>query len=235
MEDVELLIFDLDGTLVDTAPEIADTVNDVLAEAGLAVHEPARIRSWIGHGARTTLRRALLAQPGDYADRTDIDAQLDPLMRRFDFHHRHRCGTTGELFPGVRETLDALRSRGQRMALLTNKEARFTSQVLRRHDLRGFFGPVVSGDSLDERKPSANPVRHCVDWHRVDHARTVLVGDSGVDAQTACNAGIAFWAVPYGYNGGTPIESTQPDRLLSQFAELLELIASRVAPATGAA
>lgn len=235
MKDVELLIFDLDGTLVDTATEIADTVNDVLLEAGLAAQEPARIRGWIGHGARTTLRRALLAQPGDFADRTDVDALLDRLMRRFDFFHRQRCATTGTLFPGVRETLEALRGRGQRMALLTNKESRFTTQVLRRHDLLGYFGPVISGDSLDERKPSAKPVRHCLDWHGAEHERTVLVGDSGVDAQTARNAGIAFWAVPYGYNGGTPVESANPDRLLSHFAELLQLIVPRVsAPSTGA-
>ncbi|MEQ1437776.1 HAD hydrolase-like protein [Fontimonas sp. SYSU GA230001] len=226
MDDVELLIFDLDGTLVDTAPEIADTVNDVLAEAGLAARDPAHIRTWIGHGARATLKRALLAQPGDFADRTDIDALLDPLMRRFDFFHGQRCGTTGEPFPGVRATLDALCARGQRMALLTNKEARFTAQVLRRHDLQGFFDPVISGDSLDDRKPSAKPVRHCLAWHGTTAGRTVLVGDSGVDAQTARNSGIRFWAVPYGYNGSTPIEATRPDRLLSHFGELLERTAA---------
>lgn len=236
MTNVELLIFDLDGTLVDTASEIADTVNDVLLEAGLSAQDPARVRSWIGHGARMTLRRSLLAQPGNYADRTDIDAMLDPLMRRFDYFHSRRCGTSGELFPGVRETLDALRGRGQCMALLTNRETRFTAQVLRRHDLRGYFGPAISGDSLAERKPSATPVRHCLDWHGARAERTVLVGDSGIDAQTARNAGIAFWAVPYGYNGGAPVESTQPDRLLSHFSELLELIVPRVSiPSTGAA
>ncbi|MFA5940327.1 MAG: HAD hydrolase-like protein [Sinimarinibacterium sp.] len=236
MRDVDLLIFDLDGTLVDTASEIADTVNDVLSEAGLSAQEPARIRGWIGHGARTTLRRALLAQPDNYADRIDIDALLGPLMRRFDFFHTRRCGTSSELFPGVRETLDALRGRGQCMALLTNKEARFTAQVLRRHELRGYFGPAISGDSLDQRKPSAIPVKHCVDWHGARAERTVLIGDSGVDAQTARNAGIAFWAVPYGYNGVTPVEHTKPDRLLSHFGELLQLIAPRVsAPSTGAA
>lgn len=217
----DLILFDLDGTLVDTAPEIADTVNEVLESIGLPALPAEQIRDWIGHGARETVRHAWTHVAGEAPDDSASGVTLDDLMLRFAEIHSRRCGTNSRLFPGVRTALESLRQQGVAMAVLTNKESRFSKQVLECHGIDTYFDPIISGDTLAERKPSAVPAGHCLARHGVEPARALLVGDSSVDAETARNAGIRFWAVPYGYNGGVPIADAQPDRILQSLDELV--------------
>lgn len=215
-----LVLFDLDGTLVDTAPEIADTINDVLEACGHEHICSHTIRNWIGHGARETMLRAWKHTTHASDEEIRGSAHLAHLMELFsESHHRH-CGTRSQLFPGVVECLKGLQKRCVATAMVTNKEERFVRQVLAVHRLTDYFDTVVAGDSFGFKKPDPATVQHCLQVHGVEARHTVLVGDSSVDAATARNAGIAFWAVPYGYNGGQPIADEKPDRILATLAEL---------------
>ena len=213
-EAFDLVIFDLDGTLLETAGEIGDAVNRWLAERGCPALAENEVRGWIGHGTGVLLERVAaargLAPPGE-TERAS-----------FAGHYLASCGTRSRCYPGVREVLERLRSAGTRLALVTNKEARFTLKTLEAHGLRADFDLVVCGDTLAARKPDPAPVHHCLRELGARLERSLFIGDSAIDVQTARNAGIRIWAVPYGYNGGAPIEAARPDRVIPGLSALLE-------------
>lgn len=216
----DLVLFDLDGTLVDTAPEIADAVNDTLRELGLPAQPLAQVQVWIGHGTGVLLLRALAAGWGLSPEAVRADPRLPAVAARFQHHYAARCGSRSAVYPGARDLLQALRADGVRLAVLTNKEARYTHALLAAHGLRPVLDLVVSGDTLPVRKPDPAVARHCLDWFSVSPNRALLVGDSAIDAATARNAGIACWLLPHGYNGGVPVADARPDAVVADFAAL---------------
>uniref|UniRef100_E6PJJ9 phosphoglycolate phosphatase n=1 Tax=mine drainage metagenome TaxID=410659 RepID=E6PJJ9_9ZZZZ len=222
----DLVMFDLDGTLVQTAPEIADAVNDLLREQGLPEVGEDLIATWIGHGTRELMTQAYAhaAQIGIGTLRRT--GTMDRLMPRFTEFYEQRCGTRSRLYPQVLETLRALRQAEVRMAVVTNKEQRFTTTVLMVHQIRPFFDMVIAGDTLAAKKPDPLPVRYCLDALKVPAARVLFVGDSQIDVDTAHAAGVPIWAVPYGYNLGHPIAQANPDRIIPTIAVVAEAIAA---------
>ncbi|MDD3764595.1 MAG: phosphoglycolate phosphatase [Nevskiales bacterium] len=228
---VDLVLFDLDGTLVDTAPEIAETVNDVLAAEGMEPLPEADIRAWIGHGARTTLAQAYASRSAQSLDAVLGGSEIDRLFAAFARRHAEHVGTRSRLYPGVLTGLSRLAQMGIALALVTNKESRFVDAVLSVHGLSGRFEPVVAGDTLPVRKPDPAVIRYCLERHGTVPDRALLVGDSSVDVAVARAAGIGCWAVPYGYNGGRPIAEACPDRIVASIDDLPEQIAA-VAPAS---
>lgn len=224
----DLIMFDLDGTLVDTAPEIADAVNALLAEEGLPALDEPTVAAGIGLGKRHLLRHALAASAGaGSADPGVTEARL----ARFSQHYRAHSGRRSRPYPGARETLLDLRARGARLALVTNKEQRFTDPVLDAHGLRAQFDLVLCGDSLPAHKPDPLPLRHCMAHLDAAPERALFVGDSQTDVDAARNAGVAVWAVAFGYNGNRPIEDARPDRVLPSYRALREALALQAAAA----
>lgn len=219
---LRLVLFDLDGTLVDTAPDIADAVNRVLAERALPAMPDSWIRNRIGRGTRELLRQAF-----DTATRLagtgSRPAPGAALVEEFARHYATRVGRLGRLYEGAGPALEVLRDTGVKLALLTNKEHRFASMVLEAHGLDGAFDLEICGDTLPARKPNAVVVRHALGATSVPAGQALLVGDSAIDVQTARNAGIRVWAVSYGYNGGRPIEQSKPDRILESLDPIVEL------------
>lgn len=220
-EPLRLVLFDLDGTLVDTAPEIADAVNDTLAECGLSPVRQQQVNDWIGHGTRTLLIEALSSAQGRTADAVRADPDLPRIAGIFDTHYQQRCGTRSQPFPHVMPVLRSLRGRGIRLAVVTNKEGRYTDTVLQAHSLQDMFDAVVSGDTLATKKPDPQGVRHCLARFQVAPAQALFVGDSSIDAATARSAGVAVWLLPYGYNMGQPVAACQPDRVIADMRALL--------------
>ncbi|TSE28925.1 HAD-IA family hydrolase [Tepidimonas charontis] len=217
----DLWLFDLDGTLVETAPEIADAVNDTLAELGLAPVTQEAVRDWIGHGTRELLIQALAQRTGRAPDAVRADARFAAQEAVFARHYAARCGTRSHPYPHVVATLQALRAAGARLVVLTNKEGRYTDRVLDAHGLRPLFDRVISGDTLPVKKPEPLGVEDSLLRYGVARTRCVLVGDSSIDVQTARRARIAAWCVPYGYNMGRPIAEARPDRVVPDFSALL--------------
>ena len=217
----DLIMFDLDGTLIETAPEICDAVNDTLARFDLPGVTQQQVDDWIGHGTRELLISALA-----YAGKTDVAAvrvsdSLSLIAAEFDKHYQRRCGTRSQLYPQVRETLVALKERGVQLAVVTNKEARYTDTVLNAHQLTPLFDRIVSGDTMLRKKPDPMGIQSCLTQFETPAHRALFVGDSSIDVATARNAGVQVWALPYGYNMGQPIASSEPDRLIADCSALL--------------
>ena len=153
LETLDLAMFDLDGTLVATAGEIGDAVNDTLVRFALPTVAQTQVERWIGHGTRELLIQALAAAGDTNVDVVRASNALPLIAAEFDRNYQRRCGTRSQLYPQVRETLVALRERGVKLAVVTNKESRYTATVLDAHELAPLFDRVVSGDTLPTKKP----------------------------------------------------------------------------------
>lgn len=215
--DLDLVMFDLDGTLVETAPEIQDAVNDTLQRLGFAPVLLEEVERWIGHGTRELLVKALALRCGADHGAVLRSELLAVALAAFKVDYARRCGTRSRPYPDAAQALCALRERGVACALVTNKERDLTDLVLRRHGLDGLLDHVVCGDTLPTRKPDPAGVLQCLRGFGVPARRALFVGDSSIDVQTARNAGVRIWAVTYGYNMGSPIAEWRPDRLIDNF------------------
>jgi len=221
---LRLVMFDLDGTLIDTAPEIADAVNDTLAQCGLPLVSQQQVRDWIGHGTRTLLIAALASVQGRTVQEIGADPDLPRIAGIFDGHYQQRCGSSSQPYPHVVDVLDSLRAHGVHLAVVTNKEGRYTDTVLRAHQFDKRFDLVISGDTLATKKPDPAGIAHCLAHCAVTAAHALFVGDSSIDAATARNAGVPVWLLPYGYNMGQAIEACGPDRVIPDMRALLALL-----------
>lgn len=217
-----LVMYDLDGTLLDTADEIAQAVNLTLNEFGLKSVSVDQVRNWIGHGTGWLMKRAWEEQKGsaDAVNNSVNEADWDKVMQRFVHHYESTAGTTSTPFPFVFETLRKARDYGLKQAVVTNKETRFTNRILEKHGLTNLLDMVVCGDSLSVKKPNPAVIQHCLDTLGVAQGEALFVGDSSIDMATAKAAGVLCWAVPYGYNLGRPIADAMPDRIVPDIREV---------------
>lgn len=234
MSPLRLVMFDLDGTLVATAGEIQDAVNDTLQQFGLPLVDERQVQDWIGHGTRALLAHAIAFGAGSSADLVRASDSFETLAAEFARHYARRCGTRSRLYPHVREVLGELRRRGVTLAVVTNKEQAFTQLVLQQHGLAPLLHAVLSGDTAPAKKPDPAGLQACMAAFGAEPRECLLVGDSSIDVAAARAAGVPVWAVTYGYNMGQPIAQAAPDRLLADLQPLLELAAARGLPARGA-
>ena len=220
---VRAVLFDLDGTLFDTAADIAAALNGALAEQGLGPVPLARVRTFIGRGVPTLIERALAFLGA--AARGDPQAQL----QRFEAHYQ-RIEASGELtarvYPGVCAGLGGLHALGLRLGVVTNKPARAATDLLRRHGLARWIQSVVGGDSGLPRKPHPEPLLRACEELGVAPAAALMVGDSLVDVLAARAAGLTVVCVPYGYNEGNDPRALPGDGLIESVAELPALLAT---------
>jgi phosphoglycolate phosphatase len=221
MRRFDLMLFDLDGTLIETAPEITDALNDTLRRFNLPPSNQAQVERWIGHGTQELLVQALAQQGGTTVSVVRAASSLQLAREEFERCYIQRCGTRSRLYPHVIETLHLLRKQGIKLAVVTNKESRYTQRVLAAHGLLPMLDRVISGDSLPQRKPDPAGVVDCLDHFGVHRDRALFIGDSSIDVATARAAAVPVWLVPYGYNMGQPILASEPDSLISDFSCLL--------------
>ncbi|HEX2492344.1 MAG TPA: HAD-IA family hydrolase [Steroidobacter sp.] len=225
-----LVVFDLDGTLIDSAAEIAHAVNDVLSSEGMPTLAVAAVRELIGHGARSTVARAYARSAGyrrgSAANARPDRALLDRLMRAYSRSCLAHCGMRSRVFPQVRSTLQRLRAAGVKLALVTNKEACFARPLLATHGLLDWFDPIVAGDTLSVRKPAPAPVRRCLTYHGVE--RAIMVGDSITDVRAARAAGLPIVLVAHGYYDLSGSRVCAPDGWLHSFGELSDHMYDRL-------
>jgi len=208
----DILVFDLDGTLVDSAPDIAAAVNALFAELALPAVELALVRRMIGDGAPVFLERAL-AHVGAAHKAAD-------LMPRYSIHYSENAVGLTRLYPDVRETLTAFRAAGCKLGVCTNKPIGPTRAVLSAFGLDQMIEAVIGGDSLPQRKPDPEPLLHVIRALGGTPDRAVLIGDSTVDLATADAAGVPAVIIPSGYG------MTEPQARITAvgFAELMRVI-----------
>lgn len=217
---VRAVLVDLDGTLLDTAPELTAAAADMLEELGLQPVSPATVRGFIGKGIPNLVRQTLQASIGAAPDELRIDAGLE----RYFFHYERRNGRSADVYPGVREGLAALSAAGYPLACVTNKTARFTEPLLQATGLAPFFAAVISGDSVTKKKPAADPIIAACSRLGVSPSAAVMVGDSANDALSARAAGCAVLLVPYGYSEGLDVQSIDCDGIVPSLLHLAGLL-----------
>jgi phosphoglycolate phosphatase len=217
------VLFDLDGTLLDSAPDLAAAANAMLAELGLPPRDPAMIATYIGKGIPKLVERTLTGS---------LDAAADPALlgRALSLYERYYAAESGRRsvpFPGVMDGLRMLHGAGLPLACITNKAERFTVDLLKRTGLDGFFEVVVCGDTVARKKPDPEPVLAACARLGVQPSEVVMIGDSANDVQAARAAGCAVWCVPYGYNEGQPAASLDCDAIVPDLAEAARRLLDR--------
>ena len=212
-------LFDLDGTLVDSAPDITAALNAALLAGSYASVSEADCRGWVGSGSRVLIERAL-TQLGAGA-RIDDAAHVQQLLDVFIAHYHAHIADSSRLYPDVAATLAALKRRGARLGVVTNKYEALSRELLASFGLGNLFGVIVGGDTLSRRKPDAAPVQHACKVLGCRASDALFVGDSLTDVETARAAGCAVVCVRDGYSHGMPAESLGADAVIDSIGSLL--------------
>ena len=213
------ILFDLDGTLIDSGPDLALAINHMLKCIGRSEFSSEVIHSWVGNGASILVQRALSGQ-------TTIDADLAPelleqsLATFLDFYAKNLCvGTVA--YPYVRSTLKILKAKGYRLAIITNKPFEFVQPILDGLALNDLFDSILGGDSLDKRKPDPLPLHYTCEKLGVTADECVMVGDSKNDILAAHAAKMQSIGLTYGYNYGEDINEQDPDISFDCFSDMI--------------
>lgn len=215
-----LVLFDLDGTLVDSAPDIANAANQALRDIGRAPRSNAEIRTFIGNGAACLIHRCLSGAREAKANPTLHEA----TYRRFQTHYAACLLDRTTLYPGVLETLECLASQQVLLGCVTNKPARFTQPLLAGLGLSRYFAVTVSGDTLPHKKPDPAPLLTAAQHCAVTAEHTVMVGDSLADLAAARAAGMRIFCVSYGYPAEVDLRQHHPDAYVAQMRDILALL-----------
>jgi phosphoglycolate phosphatase len=208
------IVFDLDGTLIDTAPDLVDTLNLILKQEGLQPVPFDKGRNLIGGGAKGMIARALEAE-----GRSRPPAELDRLYTAFIAHYAAHIADRSRPFPHLEATLDQLSATGHRLAVCTNKLEWLSRRLLDTLQLTGRFAAICGQDTFGIQKPDPEVLRLTIRRAGGEAAQAIMVGDSGTDVRTARAARVPVIAVDFGYSD-VPIATLQPDRIISSFAEL---------------
>lgn len=217
---VRAVLFDLDGTLVDSAPDLTVAANKMLSALGYPPVNCSQVKGWVGDGVGSLVRRALTTILGDVPAESLIE-QSYVLFQRYYAESVYQDST---LYPGVHETLQTLKSSGLALACVTNKPSRFTKLLLEKSGLTGFFGAVVSGDDLSLKKPDPAPLEFAAEQLGVPLTACVLVGDSTNDIRAAGAAGIPVLWATYGYAGQDDIEQDVTHGAIDTICQLCECL-----------
>lgn len=207
-------LFDLDGTLVDTAPDINLALNHVLTSHGAPAVDEALTRHWVGYGARMLVTQAI--------ERQGLPLELsDELVDAFITHYEEHIADLSRPYPGVVEALEALQERGARLAVVTNKLTRLSEPLLARLDLTRHFTAIVCGDTAASPKPAADPAIYACQALEVATTDALFVGDSDADVACARAAGCPVVVVTDGYNHGVPAAELGADAVIESFSDLV--------------
>lgn len=217
----QLIIFDLDGTLVDSAPDLAAAVDRMLEQLGRSPAGEERVRGWVGNGAAVLVKRALAGSADPSAVGQVDEAAHQHALQLFKQIYQQENGRQTRLYPGVKEVVKGLAGLGIPLAVVTNKPLPFTTPLLEQFEIAPFFRSVIGGECLPERKPHPLPLLHVCEQVGAKPKASLMVGDSRNDVEAAKAAGMVSAALTYGYNHGESVAACDPDWLLEDFRELL--------------
>ena len=217
---IRLIIYDLDGTLIDSRCDIANAVNWALRELGLPELTMEEISSFVGHGVTNLLRGVLAAALSKRTSAVQMsDALLERSVRIYRARYAEHLLDETVLYTSVRDVLEHFK--GRRQAVITNKPEGFSRRILEGLGIVHYFFKIIGGDQAFQKKPSAEPVLEIVKAAQVKISEAVLVGDSAVDIETGKNAGIKTVAMTYGFGSPKEIEKSAPDFMFDDFRKLI--------------
>ena len=218
---VKLVLFDLDGTLVDSVGDLAWCGNEMLRALEMPLQDPQAARNWVGNGLERFVKRVLTNDMNAEPEEGLFRAGLEIFSKLYGEH----ASDHSEVYPGAIETLERLSKLELHLACVTNKPEPFTSKLIAAMGLDSFFELVVAGDTTARKKPDPMPLHYAADYFGLDYGACLMVGDSSNDVLAARAAGFGVICVPYGYNHGNDISDSNPDLVIENLAELTEIFA----------
>ncbi len=221
---VKAVMIDLDGTLLDTIPDLAAAANGMLTELNMPVLPEATIRNFVGKGLNNLIERTLTNSMDGKPDAALFQRAVPVYERTY----REVNGKYTTMYPGVKEGLDVLRAQGYPLACVTNKSERFTLPLLDYVNLSSYFVSVVAGDTLPQKKPDPAPLLHACKQMNVAPNEMLMIGDSINDAQAARAAGCPVFCVTYGYNEGHDVRTLDVDAIVASLVEATRLILKKI-------
>ena len=214
------VVFDLDGTLVDSAPDLVDSLNVILGREGIPPFPTEQARKFVGRGGRMLIRQGL-----DAAGVATSEARLEAMFAAFIAHYENHLAVKTRYYPGVETALDALAASGHVLAILTNKFEKQARMLLRELGGSDRFATIAGQDTFPVSKPNAAALRLTIEKAGGDPTRAIMIGDTETDVSTARNAGLPVVAVDFGY-APEPIAALNPDRIISHFDQLGDAVAA---------
>lgn len=215
----ELVLLDLDGTLVDSIPDLANAINKTLLELSIPEKKLESIRNWVGNGVDKLLHRAIT---NDIDGEADSDLFNKAYTLFMDSYKNNMCETS-TCYPGVREGIDYLKEKNIKLGCVTNKSGAFVEPILEKLGLLNDMSIIVAGDTLAKKKPDPLPLLHAASVFKADPKKSLMIGDSISDVKAARAAEFQIVCVSYGYNHGQDIRETNPDAVVDSLAELPQL------------
>ncbi len=216
----KMILIDVDGTLVDSVPDLAYCIDEMMAVLNMPIHGEAKVRNWVGNGVERLVRRALVGQLDGEPDEALFERGYPVFLDLYAENTSQRSC----LYPGVREGLDYLKSAGYTLGCVTNKAAQFTIPLLKDLGIHDDFENIVCGDTLAEKKPHPLPLLHSAKVLGVSPEKSLMLGDSVSDVKAARAAGFQIVCMSYGYNHGVDIRDSNPDIVIDSMAELKGLL-----------
>jgi len=216
----KMILIDVDGTLVDSVPDLAYCVDEMMKQLGMPVHGDVKVREWVGNGVERLVRRALIGRLDGEPD----DALFEQAYPIFLELYAENTSKRSHLYPGVREGLDYLKGAGYKLGCVTNKAAEFTEPLLKDLGVYDDFAIVVSGDTLPKKKPDPLPLLHAAEFFGCEPSEAMMLGDSVSDVKAARAAGFQIVCMTYGYNHGIDIRDAEPDAVIDTMTQLRGLL-----------
>lgn len=220
IEKPEMILIDVDGTLVDSVPDLAYCVDEMMKTLGREPYGEERVRDWVGNGVERLVRRALIGQLNGEPD-DEAFAEAYPVFLDL---YAENTSKRSVLYPGVREGVEYLKSAGYQLGCVTNKAAQFTIPLLQDLGIHDEFGIIVAGDTLPVKKPDPAPLLYAADFFSARPEQSLMVGDSQSDVKAARAAGFQIVCMSYGYNHGEDIRNYDPDAVIDSMVELKEMV-----------
>jgi len=217
-----MILIDVDGTLVDSVPDLVYCVDEMMKQLGMPERGEAAVRTWVGNGVERLTRRALINQLDGEPD----DALFQKAYPIFLELYAENTSKRSKLYPGVREGLDYLKSAGYKLGCVTNKDSQFTLPLLKDMGVHDEFEIIICGDTLAEKKPHPMPLLHAAEFFGVKPENAMMLGDSVSDVKAARAAGFQIVCMSYGYNHGVDIRDANPDAVIDSMAQLQGLLES---------
>ena len=219
----ELILIDLDGTLIDTVPDLAFAIDGMMSQLELPQRGEEKVRHWVGNGIERLVKRALL----DQMEGEPAEDLFKAALHLFKVLYASTNGHLSQLYPGVRPGLEWLQSQNYRLACITNKAEQFTIPLLKALKIDHYFRLIISGDTLPRKKPDPLPLLHAAEFFQVDPAQSLMLGDSINDVQAANAAGFQIICVSYGYNHGLDIRTANPLAVIDSLTQLNEMLSTQ--------